>query len=94
MIDVFNVSNPKAFVTPNKALLFEEISRSTQVFNSYFIDKMKNPGTYKTYKKTCPVVDKTIYLIAINSNTCVAESGLVTKKKELLWTFLYFYSHL
>lgn len=45
---------------------------------------MKNSGTYKTYKKTYLVMDKAIYLIAIDGNTCVAKSGLVTKKKKLL----------
>lgn len=84
MTDVFNVGNPKKFVTPNKALFFERILRIIQVFNSCFINKMKNPGTYKTYKRTCPVVNKAIYLIAIDGNICIAESGLVTKKKELL----------
>ena len=42
--------------TLNKLLMPEEIQSSTQVFNSYFVNDIKDPYTDKVYEKSCLVV--------------------------------------
>lgn len=38
-----------------KVITFKDVSNNTQIFNSCFIDKIKNLNTDKTYKKSCLV---------------------------------------
>lgn len=54
--NIFNIVTPKEFVTSKEVITSEEVLSITQVFDSGFIDKIKNPGTYKTYRKSHLVV--------------------------------------
>lgn len=47
--DFSKVITSKKFVTLDKAKHSKEILSNTQVFNSCFVNKIKNPGTYKFY---------------------------------------------
>ena len=39
-----------------KAVTFEDVPRNTRIFNSRFVDKIKNPGTEKIYEKSWLIV--------------------------------------
>lgn len=43
-------------VTPDKLVMLEKVLSNIQVFNSYFVNKIKNLYTDKVYKKSCPVI--------------------------------------
>ena len=43
-------------VTPDKIVMSEEVSSSTQVFNSSLVDNIKDPCNDKAYEKSRPVV--------------------------------------
>lgn len=42
----------KKCVTPNQDVNPKDVPSSTHVFNSYFVNEMKNSGTYKDYEKS------------------------------------------
>ena len=50
------VSPDRETVTPNKNVNSKEVSSSTQVFDSHFVNKIKDPWTDKAYDKNCPVM--------------------------------------
>lgn len=70
--DVFQV------VIPNKVVIPKRISSSTQVFNSCFVDRIKDLCTDKAYEKDCLVVytynDKEKDLVLINSRKILCVS--------------------
>ncbi len=44
------------FVTSDKVVMPEKVSNSIQVFNSYFVDDIKDLYTNKVYEKSCQVL--------------------------------------
>lgn len=53
---VFKIVKPKKFVTPNKVIIFKEFSSGIQVFNSCYVNDIKNLALHKNYKKSCLVI--------------------------------------
>lgn len=51
--DASKVVISEKFVISN---ILEEILSNIQIFNSCFVDKIKNPNTHKSYKKSCLVL--------------------------------------
>lgn len=56
-------------------------------------DDIKNSCIDKAYRKAYLIIEKAIFLITLDGGACTAKLGLVTKKRKLSKTFLYFYSH-
>lgn len=52
----FKIVTFNKVIIPNNVIIPEEVPSSTQVFNSCFVDEIKDPYTDKAYKKSYLVV--------------------------------------
>lgn len=81
-------------------ILFDYITRFTTYY-AYYIDKLIGNSTLTfIYAANCLcfLYDLNnlwaVFLYTYNSSICIAEPGLVSKKRKPLRTFLYFFYHL